>query len=220
MSSLGKSLLYAATALAVLTTGAKADVILFAPAPGGQFVTAGNLPTPNNPQTYTSGGLSVSASGFLGNNMMGALFEKNLGGSETGLGLVGTTDNEINSPSQFIQFQFLSIPTNLNLAMSFLAGSTTNGEGWEVFGTNTANTVAGATLLASCTSPAVGSGACETLTNIAGALGFKFVDVVATNGNMLVREINAVPLPGALGLFGTGLGLISLLASRRKRKLA
>jgi hypothetical protein len=217
-----KSLLFAATALAILTTGAKADgVLLFAPAPGGVFQTNGGTGNGSEgPTTYTSGGFSVKASGFLDNNSPVNLFEKAQGTGENGLGLDTTVDNEINSPSQFIQFQILTIPSPLQLAMSFAAGSTTDGEGWEVLGTNTANTVVGATSLATCTS-AGGSGtgnACETLVTIAGALGFTYIDVRALNGNMLVAELNAVPLPPAMLLFGSGLVGLGLIG--RKKKLA
>ena len=221
-----KSLLYAATALAILTTGAKADgVLLFAPTttPGGVFQTNGGLGNgAEGPTTYSNNGFSVQASGFLANNSSTQLFEKAGGTGETGLGLNGTVDNEINSPSQFIQFQILSIPSPLQLAMSFAANSTTNGEGWVVWGTNTASTLVGATSLASCTSAAGSTtgNACESLVSIAGALGFTYVDVQATNGNMLVHELNAsaVPLPAAAWLFGSGLVGLGLIG--RKKKLA
>ena len=219
-----KSLLYAAAALTLMSGIANADVILFAPTTsGGNFI--GNSGAGNDSRgatTYTSGGFSVLATGFSSNGVTNDLYEKAGGTGEEGLGLAGQTDNEINSPNQFIQFQILTIPNPLQLAMSFAANSTTAGEGWIVWGTNSAGTLAGATNLASCTSAGtdVTGGPCEQLFTVATAPGFTYIDVQATNGNMLVHELNTVPLPGAAWLFGSGLAGLVLVGRRRKKQAA
>jgi hypothetical protein len=64
---------------------------------------------------------------------------------------------------------------------------------------------AGATSLATGTDEGV-----HTLTGVLGPTGFRFLDITATAGDILINEldnnINVVPLPGAIWMFGAGLG--------------
>jgi hypothetical protein len=83
------------------------------------------------------------------------LFGKNDGVGETGVGLTNdpSGQNEITMGS-FIQLTIDHLFSSTTL--SFMAGSTTGGEAWAVFGTNTPGTnsgiPAGATNLLSCNS--------------------------------------------------------------------
>jgi len=203
----------------------------------GQFVSPPNLGVT---QDYTSSpdGLTATAAGFsssaLDPNTAGAfstptaLFGKNSGfqgGSlETGLGVApapGGPDSEILAGSSFIR---VTLPTGVTGAQASM-GSVTDGESWQIFGSTTG-------LAGSWISVATGSdqntlhpiqtGLCSACTFFA-----FFATGVDSNGNTsdvllssIVAQFSAVPLPGALPLFATGMGLIGLLGMRRKRKTA
>jgi len=152
------------------------------------------------------------------------LFGKGGGGDENGVGLTNdlSGENEI-TPGSFIQLSLANINFLANsVNMSFLADSTTTGDTWQVFGSNTAGSL-GATLLASCVGSDGPGNPCEQLTTINGAGNFKFLDVTAEMGNVLLSEVDtrAIPAPivgaGLPGLILAGGGLLAL--ARRRRKL-
>jgi hypothetical protein len=139
--------------------------------------------------------------------------------NENGLGLTGNAnnpDNEI-TPGNFVQLDLnnLKMPPFTSVNMSFSTNSTTGIDAWQVFGTNTAGTLVGATSIL--------TGNTEGPQTLLGVLGtFRYLDVTATAGDILINEldnnINAVPLPGAIWMFGAGLGGLGLLMRRRKNK--
>ena len=168
------------------------------------------------------------------------LFGKIVGLNEDGLGLTNDPhllENEI-SVGSFIQLNLSQVQFAPGFtSMSFQAQSTTDGEGWQVWGANTAGTVgsgvipAGAVLLGSCIS-APGSGPgnpCELQTNILGSTAFTFLDVTAINGpetigsNILLNHVDAVTVPGPIvgaglpGLLAACAGLLALARRRRKQ---
>jgi hypothetical protein len=154
------------------------------------------------------------------------LFGKAVGPGENGLGLTGNVnnpDNEI-TPGNFVQLDLLglTVPPLTSINMSFATNSTTGIDAWQVFGTNTANCptiagcIAGATSLATGTDEGV-----HTLVGVLGSTGFRFLDVTATAGDILINELDNninVPLPGAIWMFGAGLGGLGLLMRRRKNE--
>ena len=156
------------------------------------------------------------------------LFGKNGTGDENGVGLTNdpSGDHEITMGS-FIQLTIDHLFSSTTL--SFMAGSTTDGEAWAVYGTNTPGTnsgiPSGATSLLSCNSGV--SSTCEGNFTF-NSMGFTFLDVTETTrgGNILLAHLDgnvAVPAPivgaGLPGLIAACGGLLAL-ARRRRQRLA
>lgn len=82
------------------------------------------------------------------------------------------------------------MPPLTQMNMSFGTNSTTPPDEWEVFGTNTAGTLTGATELL--------TGTTETEQNLSDVVGtWKYLDVTAVAGNILINELdsNIAPAP-------------------------
>jgi hypothetical protein len=160
-------------------------------------------------ESYTVSGLTITAAGFSGSNFSipnATLFDKTSGGDENGLGLKKAPDHEITAGS-YIR---IGLPANIS-AVSFTMDSSTAGEGWKVYGSN--SPTGSLTLLLS------GNG--EQSHSLA---VYPYYFFTATSGNVLLGSLTLVdpppattPLPGALPLFGAGLGAMGFLGWRRKR---
>jgi PEP-CTERM motif len=177
------------------------------------------VPSPNpDTQTFTAGGITISANGFTNGNFSGppnlALFVKTDGGDETGLGsnVDASGDHELNG-TQWIQIDFRNARMAGVTDFDFMMGSTT-GEAWRVFGSNSATSL-GSQIL---------TGTDELEHDLTGANGaFAFYNFQATAGNVLVASVSgAVPEPAtwAMMLLGfAGLGF-AFRQSRRKVSFA
>ena len=207
-----------------------------------------NLSSPNGEQgttntlTSVSGGITIGTAGFTftGSLTSGAtfhavdLFGKNTPGDpgETGLGLglnaagarVDPTGNHEIVTNSLVRIDTTSARSHGVGAFNFSFGSTTQGEGWEVFGSTIANTALALVVSQHINDqgivhslsdfnfyyfvydgPTSGCGGCNVLlTSFAGA--------TTGGGNQ-----NPTPLPGALSLFAGGLGAWALVLRRRKR---
>jgi hypothetical protein len=169
-------------------------------------------------EDFTVNGITITAYGFTGAGVATDLFGKNEGAGETGIGLTNdpTTQNEI-SGTNFIQIDTAAARAKGVSAITFAFNSSTAGEGWLVFGSNTLG-VTGALL---------NTGTDEN-DHLVSNDTFRFYSFLfdpttfnVNNGNNVLLAIidgTEIPLPGALPLFATGLGLMGLLGWRRKRK--
>ena len=83
-------------------------------------------------QAFDTGGFFLSARGFDGGDNAIALFSKNGGGNEIGLGLNGLLDNEILGRN-FVQLNMDGLRTLLT-NFTFSMNSVDNNEGWAVYG--------------------------------------------------------------------------------------
>jgi hypothetical protein len=191
--------------------------------------------------SFTVSGLTIHAAGFGGTSSGGAnistgstvnLWAKNGGGDETGLGLANdpSGDHEISgsfcwqncAPTNLIE---ISLPAPES-KFSFQMGSSTSGEGWLVYGSNSPSS--GFVLVDSGTDENS-----HTLTGTTPGLNdgnyqyyyfaFNWADYDWNNGNNVLLEnvdfnVSSTPIPGTLPLLATG--LVGLFALRRKRKVA
>ena len=184
-----------------------------------------NSPTGNLGPTHDYAGTAgtiITATAFGPGSP--SLFGKALGGDENGVGLTNDPSGEDEiTPGSFIQLSLANINFAANsVNMSFLADSTTVGDTWQVFGSNTAGALG--TLLASCVGSDGPGNSCEQLTTINGAENFKFFDVTAAAGNVLLSEVDtrAVPVPivgaGLPGVIAACAGLLGLARYRRRRR--
>jgi hypothetical protein len=197
-------------------SGAQAATIIW------NLNTPPGVPSPNpNTQTFTAGGITITANGFINGNFSGPpnlpLFVKTDPGDETGLGsnVDASGDHELNG-TQWIQIDFRNARMAGVTDFDFMMGSSTGTEAWRVFGSNSATSL-GSQIFA---------GTDELTHDLTGVNGaFAFYNFQATAGNMLVANVSgvaAVPEPAtwAMMLLGfAGLGF-AFRQSRRKVSFA
>jgi len=159
--------------------------------------------------TFTSGGFSLTASGFLTAGGTTNLFAKNLGGTETGLGTVSdpTGQHEITT-ANFVQLTLPTTPPS-NFSMVLLT-SVQTGESAKVFFTTTPGTLAGATLIGTV-SDANGS------ISIPAGDQTGFIDVTAGAANVLLEgaEITITVPDGGSTVALLGVALAAVEGARR-----
>jgi PEP-CTERM motif-containing protein len=193
----------------------------------------GTLATTHSYSSSPSGAPSLTSAGFNSSGTATDLYGKNDSGDEKGVGLTNdpTGDHEITAGS-FVQIDLNSLTaagtlSNLNL----MFGSTTNGETWKVYETNTAGSLSGASLL----------GPTSSGTTDQSFVGFnlptdRYIDVTqGTAGtcnewgcdNILLSQLKvgldtgggggaSVPEPATLGLAGFALAGLGLLKLRKR----
>ncbi len=200
------TMIMALAAMGALAT--QANAVTFDFQSNGQNVNLG--PT----STFTVGGFSLTASGFLTNGTPTDLYAKfTLGNpTETGLGTAIDSEHEINT-TDFIQLTLPTTPpSNFNMV---LLASVQFGEQAKVYFTTTPGTLTGATLIG-------------TITNADGSVTIPpgdqtgFIDITAGAVNILLESatISSVPDSGsAVALLGIALaGIEGVRRAFRARK--
>ncbi len=157
----------------------------------------------------------VTATGYLSNGTTTPLYGKgSVGGtgSEDGLGLQAdpSHSNEIFAGTDFIQLDISGLTGSINIAMS-----STGGDSWAVFGSNSAGVLGSANL-------AHGANDDGVFMSVANAATYHYLDVTAQKNNVLLQQLSytSTPEPGMMGLVGTGLFAAAALIRRRKQNSA
>ncbi len=187
----------------------------------------GNDVDVTTPHTYlsTPGGDAIVAYGFSspGTSHEVHLYSKDNGGDEDGIGLDfsgGDSDHEIVAGTDFIQLN-VSALSGLVSNFTFTMESTTGGDAWKVYGSNTLG-VEGTTVLASGSD----EGVAHTLTGNPVGLGtYSYLSFVATGGDVLLGTVSAstisssstTPEPGTLILMGLGLAIFGSVRQIRRK---
>ncbi len=157
--------------------------------------------------TFNNSGFALTAYGFTTAGDPTALYAKDLGGNEVGLGIASDSDHEINTTS-FIQLLVpTSPPSNFDLVLS---GSVQSGESFNVFFSSVLGTL-GVVPIGTLNS--------DGSLVIGPAFQNGYIGITAGSGNVLLAGADfsprAVPDAGFTASL-LGLGLVGLAVLRRK----
>jgi hypothetical protein len=225
MKTVMKTILLAGAAMAMATSASAAAVVYnFGLIADTAALTTGDL---GQVATYTVSGLSVGAAAFGPSS--DHLYGKNLGGDETGLGMTNdpSGQHEIYFGKGFVQLDLNALLGKVNPNSIFAAfNSTTGGEQWTIYGSNTAGTIGSATLPTIKT--LIGSGGSESVNTLLTG-NFRYYDFVSTvaaggasGGNVLLKSLTVTPVPEpeTWALMIAGFGGIGAALRRRRTQVA
>jgi hypothetical protein len=181
-------------------------------------------------QIFFEQGYQITARGYDNNGGVGTaheLFDKSQGpigsASEHGLGLVGTTDNELQLTAQGAVANFIQLDLSSILKQGFTGGqievgSVQAGESFQLFGSNTQG------VLGTSLGGVYGSTFDDKFVPIPNFGQFQFISIAAGNADVLpvAFEANITPVPEMSALFPI-IGLVTAIGSThvlRRRKLA
>ncbi len=173
--------------------------------------TTGNL---GLTKSYIFSSLTVVASGFDNTFATTALYGKHDGGNENGVGLANDPigEHEISFGKGFVQIDVSQLFGKIVPgSATFTMGSTSAGEEWGVFGSNTPGSYTGGALLTG------GANTTQALPNFGTYAFYDFVEVHArANDNVLLDAVTVTPggVPEPMtwammlvGAFGVGAAL-------------
>ena len=190
-----------------------------------------NQPTGTTTQSYTSGGFTITATGYDNHNGIGTptqLYFKNVGpingAFETGLGVVNTGDHELqagsstSNPFDFIQFNLTSIIQAGAGSGMVAVTSVQSGESFTIFGSNTAGT------LGTQLGGTFGSNKDNVFVNLPNFGQYNFYSIAAADGDVIPLALSAsfpaVPEMNALLPIAGLLAAIAASEVIRRRRLA
>jgi hypothetical protein len=182
-----------------------------------------NAPVGGSSHTYTSSGFSITAYGFDNHSGIGTshdLFYKNVspigGATETGLGLVNTPNNELQTGLHFIQFDFTAALAAGMFNGQLSVGSIQQGESFAIFGSNTLGS------LGSQVGGIFGSSFDNQFVSIPNFGQFNYYSVMAMSDDVLPVAVRAdvapVPEMNALLPIGALLALLAATTAWQKRR--
>ncbi len=141
-----------------------------------------NVPsgTLGNSQAYNASGMTITAYGFTSGGSPAALFGKNNGGDQNGLGFNGVSGNEIDT-SHFIQIDLANVIAKGAQNAQLVINSVQSGGGYKIYGSNTLGSLG--TLLTS-----------GSLDNTAFAVpafaNYRYIGVIASSYNVLLGAVS------------------------------
>jgi len=206
---------FVASALGILlfaAGSARADLLYTFNSPTGDLGTS---------ETYTTGGVSVTARGYTSANAASTLWGKSDPvPDENGLGMKFGSDNEIDN-SHYVQLDLTDVFNKLNVSsLTMQIGSVQAGESYRIYGSNSVASkgtllVSGSLDLQNISLPSVGT--------------YKYYSVTANIGDVLITSLAvagtskepppSAPEPASFVLFGIGaVGLLGF--ARRQRRAA
>ncbi len=222
-----RTLLLAACVSALTASSALSSLVTWDLNPGNVNGNVGS-----SSQSYNVSGYSITASGYdrvAGPDMPHDLFYKSDnpvdGGSEHGLGLVGTPNNELQVNSNGTVPHYIQLDLRSILSAGFTGGevevgSIQAGESFRIFGSNTAGSIG--TQLAGTWSSSFD----EKFVTVPNFGAYQFIALASNEGDVLPVAFRAsvAPVPEMSALFPI-IGLVAAVAStqilrRRKRKSA
>ena len=107
-------------------------------------ITTWNFNTPSGvlstSKTYSVNGIPITAYGFTNAGAPKALYGKNNGGIENGLGIAGTTNNEIDV-NTFVQLDLSNLITSGATNPQMVVNSVQAGEKYNIYGSNTLGSI-------------------------------------------------------------------------------
>jgi len=155
---------------------------------------------------FTSNLLKITATAFSSDG--DHLFIKTGTGDERGLGMTGTTTDEI-QPGEFIQLDVSSLAAAGFTSGSLKLGSVQPGEGYKICVSNVAGIIS-----TNCI-----TGHLDLTSVNVNFKGYKYIDVTATTGDVLLAK-GFIPIPEPPSLMLLSSGLLALVGFALKKAIA